>query len=163
MSIDVERNIPGDEQESEFTNATLQSGPPGYEFSIAVHVDVPMIGVYDQETLERFLRKTFEAVADDPRVSISVQMGLEGSGERWYLDGLQACAVEELPRFNEQGVTIFVHPELDSQGFNTVTLMAESPVPLMQFVRTHWGESDQEWLRWLEDEGLEYGKPPVYS
>lgn len=81
MSIEVERDICGDDQESSFMNATLQSGPPGFEFSIAMVVDVPLIGVYDQDTLDTYLRDVFHTIAGNPRVHICIQMGKEGDGE----------------------------------------------------------------------------------
>ena len=161
MSIDIERDICGDEQQSSFQNATLQSGPPGYEFSVAVHLDVPLIGCYDQDTLEQFIKRTFAPIAHDPRVSIHVQMGREGAGDRFYLDWLQACAVEELPRRDDR-VEVVVHPELDSQGFNTVMLVSEKPGWIIRFVRTHWGEDDEGWLLDLENR-IEYGEAPVYA
>ena len=158
MSIEIERDICGDAQESSFTNATLQSGPPGYEFSIAVHLDVPIIGVYDQDTLANFIKHTFDPIVDNPRVQISVQMGREGAGERFFLSGLQACAFENLPRADPE-VQVILEPGLDSQGFNTVTLVSEKPGFIMRFIRAHWDGSDEGWLLDLEN-SIDYGEVP---
>ena len=155
MSIDIERDICGDEQQSSFQNATLQSGPPGYEFSIAVHLDVPLIGVYDQGTLEAFIRRTFADLERDPRVSISVQMGREGGGERWYLEEIHGHAIEELPRTDEL-VEVVQTSEV------TAMLISEKPGYIMSFVRLHWGSDDEDWLNVIENE-IDYGVVPTYE
>ena len=154
MSIEIERDIDGDAQESSFMNATLQSGPPGYEFSIAVHLDVPMIGVYDQDTLAQFIKQTFAPISDDPRVSVHVQMGREGDGERWYLEEIHGHAIEELPR-NDDLVEVTQTSEM------TARLVAEKPGYIMSFIRLHWGTDDEDWLSQIEGE-IEYGEVPTY-
>lgn len=153
MSIDIERDIDGNEQQSSFQNATQQSGPPGYEFSIAVHLDVPLIGVYDQDTLAQFIERTFEPISDDPRVSIHVQMGREGSGERWYLEEIHGHAIEELPR-NDELVEVIQTSDV------TATLVAEKPGHIMSFIRLHWGTDDEGWLNEIENE-IDYGVVPT--
>ena len=80
MSIEIERDIDGDAQMASFQNATLQSGPPGYEFSVAVHVAFPAT-VRTQDDLEAWLRRVFSQIDHDPYVSVTVQMGREGDGE----------------------------------------------------------------------------------
>jgi hypothetical protein len=162
MSIHIDRGIPGDEQQESFQNATLQSGPPGYEFSIAVNFDVPMIGVYDQDTLENWLRKTLEPITDDPRVHVTIQMGPEGDGQAWYIEGLEACEPGELTRGNEEGVKVVVEPELTANGFNSVTLIADEPRSIVKFVRRHWGSDDPAWLQEVEDR-IEWGDVPYAS
>ena len=79
MSLVIERDVDGDSQQSSFQNATLQNGPPGYEFSIAVSLDVPR-SVHDQDTLEAFIKDTLGFVALHPYVTIHVQMGPEEGG-----------------------------------------------------------------------------------
>jgi hypothetical protein len=154
MSIEFERDIDGDSQQNSFQNATLQSGPPGYEFSVAVTLDVPFIGVYDQETLEQFIRRTFEPIVQDARVHIHVQMGREGNGDDYYwIDGIEAHEPDELPRHT--GVEVIVKkggwaPE--------VTLIASDPRTIMEYIRDHWGDSDPEWLQQVEAD-IQYGGP----
>lgn len=76
MSMEIRTDIPGDEQESGFMNATLQQGPPGYEFSIAVYIDVPP-EVNDQATLSDFLWRLLGPLSTEPHVRIEVEMGVE--------------------------------------------------------------------------------------
>jgi hypothetical protein len=75
MSISITQDIPGEEQETSFMNATLQEGPPGFDFSVALHLDVPLIGVYDQESLASWITHKLAPISHDSRVHIEVQMG----------------------------------------------------------------------------------------
>lgn len=75
--------IPGNDQESSFTNATLQStaNDPNLEFSIAVHVEIPAL-VRSEESLAGWLNLIFEDfVYQHPEVHVEIQIGPEGSGE----------------------------------------------------------------------------------
>lgn len=77
--LSIETGICGDEQESSFMNATLQSHE-GLEFSIATHIDVPP-DIKTEEDLARHLdwvcRDVLERLCG---ISFEVQIGPAGSG-----------------------------------------------------------------------------------
>lgn len=147
MTLNIERDISGGDQQDSFQNATLQDGPPGFEFSIAVHVDIPMIGVYDQETLAHFLERTFAPVSNDPRVEINVQMGRRD--DYWWISDLEACEPSALTL--NTGVEVRLQDEPNSH-WPLVTLIAHTPEEIMRYIRQHWGEDDAEWLQQVESD-----------
>lgn len=78
--VDVALGWPGDAQESSFMNATLQSAG-AFEFSIAMHVDLPEPESEDQlaDTLGMLLKE----IADrHPEVEFEVKIGSAGP-TRW--------------------------------------------------------------------------------
>lgn len=75
--------IPGDEQESDFMNATLQetANDPNLEFSIATHVEIPAL-IRSERSLAGWLGMIFEDfIHEHPEVHIEIQIGPAGNGE----------------------------------------------------------------------------------
>lgn len=62
----------------------------------------------------------------------------------YELSYLQAVEPEALPR--DRDVDVFVHEELDGQGFNEVSLSAETPEQIVAYVREFWGDDDEKWF-----------------
>jgi hypothetical protein len=91
----ITTGVPGDDQESSFMNATLQStSGPGkgdlgddLEFSIAVHVGVPG-DVDTEEKLRRYLHDVFQTAIEVTEekfgvatLNVVIEIGPAGSGE----------------------------------------------------------------------------------
>ena len=82
----ITTGVPGDDQESSFMNATLQS-TSGLEFSVAVHIGVP--GDMDtEEKLRRYLHDVFQTAIEVTEkkfgvatLNVEIQIGPTGSGE----------------------------------------------------------------------------------
>jgi hypothetical protein len=62
----------------------------------------------------------------------------------YYVDDIQAVEPEALP--DVEGVTVTVADDLDSMGFNRVTIAAETPEAIVDYVRQNWGTDDEDWL-----------------
>lgn len=81
--LEIESGWTGDEQETSFTNATLQSTgmDPDMEFSVAVHVECPA-GVVTEGELFEYLHGLFsEVVHQFPRLHVEIKLGPAGAGE----------------------------------------------------------------------------------
>jgi hypothetical protein len=81
--LDIEGGWTGNEQEAEFTNATLQSTgmDPDMEFSIAVHVECPA-GVVTEGELFSYLHGLFgQVVQVFPSLHVEIKLGPAGAGE----------------------------------------------------------------------------------
>jgi len=75
--------ICGDDQESSFMNATLQStdNDPNLEFSISTHVEIPAF-VRSEESLAGWLGSIFgDVIHEHPELHFEIQIGPEGDGE----------------------------------------------------------------------------------
>jgi hypothetical protein len=81
--LHITGGIPGDAQEGSFMNATLQStaNDPNLEFSVAVHVEIPL-QITSEERLMEYLGGIFgDVVHQHPELHVEIQLGPEGDGE----------------------------------------------------------------------------------
>lgn len=59
---------------------------------------------------------------------------------------LQACEVEEILAPNDDGVRVEIMEERDDMGFPRVYVVAPTRETLLEFIREHWGDDDDEWF-----------------
>jgi len=62
----------------------------------------------------------------------------------YTVDYLQAVEPEELE--SVEGITVTVEPELDSMGFNRVSVEGDSREAVIDYVRSQWGDDDRDWF-----------------
>lgn len=79
---EIALGIPGDAQESDFMNATLQpTGKGNLEFSVSVLIEVPE-EIETEMELAEYLWSLFEPFTRRNRdVSVQIQLGPQGDGE----------------------------------------------------------------------------------
>jgi hypothetical protein len=81
--LTITLGVPGDAQQSDFMNATLQTtgNDPNLEFSVAVHVEIPS-HIVKEDQLAEYLGAIFAQVTNlQPALHVDIQLGPEGDGE----------------------------------------------------------------------------------
>lgn len=84
QQIEIETGWTGNEQESSFMNATLQSTPGwALEFSVATHIDLTgMYADWNETNLRAVLDNVLSRAAKDvPEIRFEVKLGPSGDGQ----------------------------------------------------------------------------------
>ena len=68
----------------------------------------------------------------------------------YLLDYLQAVEPDALT--TADGITVVVDDELDSMGFNRVSISGPTREAVVEYVRANWGDDDRDWFaEWVEN------------
>ncbi len=86
VRLKIEAGIPGNDQESSFTNATLQTIREDLEFSIATYISVGESVKTEADLASLISNVLAPIVAEDPRISFEVQLGPYGEGPDEEID-----------------------------------------------------------------------------